>query len=152
MNQSITKGFWNDRKTWQKASANTLICLVCCAIGDFIMISYLRAFYPLSPMIVQMSLSIIAGLVSSIAIQIVIFVWRDQFSWNSAIKVALSMSMISMIAMQLVMITTDMAIMGASSYRDAVYWVAFFGGMLFAFAASVPYNYYQLKKYDKNCH
>lgn len=150
-NQSIS--FWGDKKVWLRASFNTLNCLIGCSIGDFGMIIFLQAYYPQTTMAVQMVLAVIAGLLTSVAFETILLKWREGFAWKLALSTAISMSFISMIAMELVMNTTDFMITGGkAAFDNPLYWTALIVAMVAGFLAPLPYNYFKLKKYNKACH
>jgi len=148
-----TTSFWSDMKAWNRASFNTLNCLIGCSIGDFGMIFYLQAFYPGTSMIPQMILAIIAGLCTSIMLESIILKYREHFNWAFAVKTAFGMSFISMIAMELAMTATDFMMTGGkAAFTDPVYWMALIPALIVGFLTPLPYNYYKLKKFNKTCH
>ncbi len=151
--KSFSPGFWNDSKAWSRASLNTINCLIGCSIGDFGMLLYLQAFHPGTSMTIQMILAVIAGLATSILMETLLLKWREKFSWRFALQTAISMSFISMIAMEVVMNTTDFMITGGkAAFGNPMYWTALIVAMIAGFLAPLPYNYYKLKKYNIACH
>lgn len=147
------EGFWRDVKVWRRASFNTLNCLIGCSIGDFAMIIYLQVYHPGTPMWLQMALAIMAGLLTSIALETTILHLKEKLVWKAALKMALSMSLISMVGMEVVMNTTDFMLTGGKAQLSSfTYWMAFLPAALAGFLAPLPYNYYQLKKHNKACH
>ncbi|NOS91060.1 MAG: DUF4396 domain-containing protein [Cyclobacteriaceae bacterium] len=145
--------FWQDQKVWGRASLNTLNCLIGCSIGDFGMILYLQAFHPDTSMSAQMVLGTLAGLLTSVILETILLKSREKFAWLQALQTALSMSFISMVAMELAMNTTDFMITGGkASFGNPMYWTALVFAMIAGFLAPLPYNYYKLKKYNKACH
>lgn len=145
--------FWNDGRMWKRSAFNTFSCLVGCSIGDFGMIIYLQAFHPGTPMMVQMVLAIIAGLLTSITLETVLMHARERLTWGTAFRMALSMSFLSMVAMEVAMNFTDFMITGGRmALSDPRYWLAFAPAALAGFLVPWPYNYYQLKKHNKACH
>lgn len=145
--------FWTDHKIWQRASLNTLNCLIGCSIGDFAMVIYLQAYFPQVSMTAQMILATIAGLITSIFLETLLLHWREKFSWGFAFQTALSMSLLSMIAMELAMNTTDFMITGGkAAFGNPMYWTALIVAMVAGFLVPLPYNYYKLKKFNKACH
>src|SRR5579871_5571680 len=145
--------FWFDRSIWQRASLNTLNCLFGCSIGDFAMVIFLQKFYPGTSMSAQMILATVAGLVTSVSMETVLLKVREHFSWRLALQTALSMSFISMVAMELVMNATDFMITGGkAAFGNPMYWTALVVAMVAGFLAPLPYNYYKLKKFNKACH
>ncbi|MEM1408259.1 MAG: DUF4396 domain-containing protein [Bacteroidota bacterium] len=146
-------GFWTDLPKWNRASFNTLNCLIGCSIGDFGMVFFLQAFYPQTPMIWQMVLAIIAGLCTSIALETVLLNYRENFGWSLALKTAFGMSFISMVAMEIAMTGTDFMITGGkAAFSDPMYWLALVPALVVGFITPLPYNYYKLKKFNQACH
>jgi copper chaperone CopZ len=145
--------FWDDTRTWARAGFNTVNCLIGCSIGDFAMIIFLQKFYPATSMTAQMMLAVIAGLTTSVIFESILLRTREKFAWGAAFQTALSMSFISMIAMELVMNFTDFMITGGkAAFGNPMYWTALIVSMVAGFLAPLPYNYYKLKKYNKACH
>lgn len=152
-NKSIIQDFWNNIHNWKRASFNTLNCLIGCSIGDFGMIIFLQAFYPSTSMFWQMTLAIMAGLSTSVALETMILKKREKFSLPMAFKTALSMSFISMIGMEIAMNTTDFLITGGkAAFNTFGYWMALFPSMIAGFILPLPYNYYKLQKFGMSCH
>lgn len=148
-----TTGFWKDVQKWKRASFNTLNCLIGCSIGDFGMVFFLQAFYPATPIITQMTLAIIAGLITSILLETVLLKSRENFSWSLAVKTAFGMSFISMVGMELAMTSTDFMITGGqAAFDNPTYWLALIPALLMGFITPLPYNYYKLKKFNIACH
>lgn len=144
---------WNDTSVWKRAGFNTLNCLIGCSIGDFAMILFLQRFYPSTSMTVQMILAVIAGLMTSVAFETILLRTREKFAWAPAFQTALSMSFISMVAMEVVMNFTDFMITGGkAAFGNPMYWTALLVASLAGFIVPLPYNYYKLKKYNRACH
>ena len=93
-----------------------------------------------------MILAIINGLITSIILETVILL--NQMKISSALKTALGMSFISMIAMELTMNFTDWFLMGGAIL---IWWVIPIM-LVVGFITPWPYNYWRLKKYDLACH
>jgi len=148
-----TTSFWRNRENWRRASFNTVNCLIGCSIGDFGMLIFLQAYYPGTPMLLQMILAIIAGLTTSIALESTILRVREKFNWILALKTAFSMSFISMIGMEIAMNMTDFMITGGkAAFNTLGYWLALVPAMIAGFLLPLPYNYYKLQKHGKSCH
>jgi copper chaperone CopZ len=146
-------GFWQDGNVWNHASLNTLNCLIGCSIGDFAMILFLQRYYPGASMGLQMVLATIAGLITSVGMETLLLKSREKFGWSLAFQTAVSMSFISMIAMEVVMNATDFMITGGkAAFGNPMYWTALIVAMVAGFLAPLPYNYYKLKKFNKACH
>lgn len=144
---------WNDNKVWGRAAFNTLNCLIGCSIGDFAMIMFLQHYYPRTPMTVMMVLAVIAGLLTSVLFETILLRAREKFAWKAALQTALSMSFMSMVAMEVVMNFTDFMITGGkAAFGNPMYWTALLISMIAGFLAPLPYNYYKLKKYNQACH
>ena len=140
------KFHWKCKHTWKSSAKNTLWCLLGCSIGDFGTILYFQinqiAWSTLSIMI----LAIINGLITSIILET--FVLSRQMVLKKAFQTAMTMSFISMIAMEIAMNTVDWIIIGEAKL---IWWIVPI--MLFAgFLTPWPYNYYRLKKYNIACH
>lgn len=144
---------WADTAIWKRAGFNTLNCLIGCSIGDFAMVVFLQHFYPATPMALQMALSVVMGLLTSITLETTLLHYRESLLWPAAFRMAISMSFLSMVAMEIAMDTTDFLITGGKmSLTNPAYWLAFIPAALMGFLVPLPYNYYQLKKHNKACH
>ena len=86
------------------------------------------------------------GLLTSIALETVILL--KQFPFQDALRTAMGMSLISMIAMEAAMNITDVVLTGGAMLTPEVIipmWIA-------GFLTPWPYNYWRLKKYGISCH
>ena len=147
------KGFWVDGNVWTRASLNTLNCLIGCSLGDFGMIIFLQAYFPATSMLWQMILGTVAGLATSVLFESTLLHWREKFNWKLAFQTAVSMSFISMVAMEMVMNATDFMVTGGkAAFGNPLYWTALVIAMVAGFITPLPYNYYRLKKFNKACH
>ncbi|KAH6999581.1 hypothetical protein EDB80DRAFT_724958 [Ilyonectria destructans] len=147
-------GFWNSRPTWNRASVNTLRCLVGCTLGDFTAMWLLQLNYPELGMGVIMPISMISGISTSILLETVMLrIGRDGLSWLAACKTAIGMSFISMITMEIAENAVDYYLTGgAVSFNTPGFWVAALVAMAAGFLAPLPYNYIRLRKFGKSCH
>jgi len=137
---------WRCRHTWARARINTAWCLLGCTIGDFGTILFFQVTGIPWPVMAIMTLAIVNGLLTSIALETVIL--ARQMPLRLALKTALGMSMISMISMEAAMNITDVALTGGAVLT---WWVIPL--MLAAgFVAPLPYNYWRLKALGKACH
>ena len=137
---------WTCKHTWKKASVNTLWCLLGCSIGDFGTIYFFQV-YPMDISTLNiMILAIINGLISSVILETIILL--KQMSFKQALTTALGMSLISMISMEVAMNLTDYLITGGAVLNLTVIPIMLLAG----FITPLPYNYWRLKKYNKNCH
>ena len=138
---------WKCKHTWKKSAQNTAWCLLGCSIGDFGTIFYFQnnpsdIFNTTS----IMTLAIINGLITSIALET--FILSRQMNFSEALKTALGMSFISMIAMEIAMNVTDVILTGSATLT---WWVIPIM-LLVGFLTPWPYNYWRLKKYNASCH
>ena len=137
---------WRCRHTWRRASYNTMWCLIGCAIGDMGTILFFQLTGIPWPVLLIMSLAIINGLLTSIALET--FILARQMPLRLAFKTAIGMSLISMIGMEVAMNVTDVALTGGAMLT---WWVVPL--MLAAgFMTPLPYNYWRLKALGKACH
>jgi len=114
------------------------------------MIVYLQVYRPLW---LQMILAVAAGLISSILFETVLLRIKEKMQWLKAVQLALSMSVISIIGMEIVMNLTDFMITGGKAQITSLsYWLAFIPAAIAGFLAPLPYNYYQLKKHNRSHH
>ena len=137
---------WKCKHTWRRSAKNTLWCLLGCSIGDFGTILYFQLNAINWPILSIMILAIINGLITSIILETVIL--SRQMAIKIAFQTALTMSFISMLAMEIAMNSVDWLILGEAKL---VWWIVPI--MLIAgFLTPWPYNYYRLKKYNIACH
>ncbi len=138
---------WKCKHTWKKSAQNTAWCLLGCSIGDFGTIFYFQnnpsdIFNTTS----IMALAIVNGLITSVALET--FILSKQMNFSEALKTALGMSFISMIAMEIAMNITDVILTGGAQLT----WWATPIMLLVGFLTPWPYNYWRLKKYNESCH
>jgi len=137
---------WQCRHTWLRASKNTLWCLLGCSIGDLGTILFFQLSGIPWPTLAIMSLAIVNGILTSIALET--FILSKQMDFKLALRTAAGMSLISMIAMEAAMNITDVILTGGARLT---WWVVSI--MLIAgFLAPLPYNYWRLKALGKACH
>ena len=137
---------WKCKHTWKRSASNTLWCLLGCSIGDFGTILYFQLNAINWPTLSIMILAIINGLITSIILETIIL--SRQMTIKIAFQTALTMSFISMLAMEIAMNSVDWLILGEAKL---VWWIVPI--MLIAgFLTPWPYNYYRLKKYNIACH
>ena len=137
---------WKCKHTWRRSAKNTLWCLLGCSIGDFGTILYFQLNQISWPTLNIMILAIINGLITSVILET--FILSKQMLLKKAFQTAMTMSFISMIAMEIAMNAVDWIIIGEAKL---VWWIVPI--MLFAgFLTPWPYNYYRLKKYNIACH
>tara|TARA_B100001113_G_scaffold251059_1_gene206875 strand:+ start:61 stop:480 length:420 start_codon:yes stop_codon:yes gene_type:complete len=137
---------WYCKHTWSKASINTLWCLLGCSIGDFGTIFYFQIVEHNLLTWQVMSIAIVNGLLTSILLET--FILSRQMILKEAFKVAIGMSFISMIAMEVSMNLIDVLLTGGAKLTWWVIPIMLFAGFL----TPLPYNYYRLKKWGHGCH
>ena len=137
---------WTCKHTWQQAMRNTGWCLAGCAIGDLGTIYYFQVTGIPWPVWAIMSLAIVNGLITSIALETLIL--TRQMTLRAAFKTAIGMSMISMVSMEAAMNLVDVVLTGGAVLT---WWVVPL--MLIAgYITPLPYNYWRLKAHGKACH
>ena len=125
---------------------NTAWCLAGCSIGDLGTIFYFQVTGTPWPVWAIMSLAIVNGLLTSIALET--FILSRQMDLKPAFRPAIGMSMISMVSMEVAMNTVDVALTGGAMLT---WWVVPL--MLVAgYVTPLPYNYWRLKAHGKACH
>ena len=137
---------WKCKHTWKKSAKNTLWCLLGCSIGDFGTILYFQLNSINWSTFSIMTLAIINGLITSIILETIIL--SRQMTIKIAFQTALTMSFISMLAMEIAMNSVDWLILGEAKL---VWWIVPIM-LLVGFLTPWPYNYYRLKKYNIACH
>ena len=137
---------WSCIHTWKKSSINTLWCLLGCSIGDFGVIIYFQSRVHSLSVLEVMSIAIIAGLITSIALET--FILLKLMSFKIALKTAIGMSFISMLVMEVAMNTTDFMVNGAAVITLSTVPTI----LIIGFLAPLPYNYWRLKKFGISCH
>ena len=146
LNKPKPRFHWKCKHTWRRSAKNTLWCLLGCSIGDFGTILYFQLYQIPWPTLNIMILAIINGLITSIILETIIL--SKQMVLKKAFQTAMTMSFISMVAMEVAMNAVDWIIIGEAKL---VWWIVPI--MLFAgFLTPWPYNYYRLKKYNIACH
>ena len=141
---------WRDGSVWRQSAHNTKWCLIGCSIGDFGTIAAFQ-FIPYldglgwSTMSIML-LAIFNGIMTSIALET--FILSAQMALKEAFRVAIGMSLISMISMEAAMNITDVILTGGAMLT----WWAIPIMLLAGFITPWPYNYWRLKKYGVACH
>ena len=137
---------WNCNKTWKESAYNTMWCLIGCSIGDFGTILYFQSIDHSLSIYLVMLLAIINGLITSILLETFILIKKMNFF--DALKTAMGMSFISMIAMEASMNIIDVILTGGAKLTWWVIPIMLYVG----FITPLPYNYYRLKKWGHGCH
>ena len=125
---------WTCKSTWNIASVNTLWCLLGCSIGDFGTIFYFQNIEHSWTTLQIMTLAIMNGLLTSIALETFIM-FKQLGVLKDAFKIAIGMSFISMVAMELAMNITDVLLTGGAKLT---WWVIPFM-LLAGFITPLPY-------------
>nr|AIE98933.1 hypothetical protein [uncultured marine group II/III euryarchaeote KM3_102_C05] len=139
---------WGDGDVWRKSANNTKWCLIGCSIGDFGTIAAFQFVFTdsgWSPMMI-MALAMFNGIMTSIALETVIL--SAQMALNEAFRVAIGMSLISMLSMEAAMNIVDLVLTGGAKLT----WWVLVPMLVAGFLTPWPYNYWRLKKYDAACH
>lgn len=98
------------------------------------------------PTLAIMTLAIINGLLTSIALET--FILSRQMSLKLAFNTAIGMSIISMVSMEAAMNIVDVLLTGGAMLT---WWVVPIM-LLAGFLTPLPYNYWRLKALGKSCH
>lgn len=139
---------WGDSSVWKQSAHNTKWCLIGCSIGDFGTIAAFQFVFTDSgwtPMMI-MALAMFNGIMTSIALETVIL--SAQMALKEAFRVAVGMSLISMLAMEAAMNIVDLVMTGGAMLTGWVLPLMLFAG----FITPWPYNYWRLKKFGMACH
>ena len=139
---------WGDGDVWRKSANNTKWCLIGCSIGDFGTIAAFQFVFTdsgWSPMMI-MALAMFNGIMTSIALETAIL--SAQMALNEAFRVAIGMSLISMLSMEAAMNIVDLVLTGGAKLT----WWVIVPMLVAGFLTPWPYNYWRLKKYNAACH
>ena len=137
---------WNCNNTWRQSAYNTMWCLIGCSIGDFGTILFFQYSSFSLPTLAIMTLAIINGIITSIILETIIL--SKQMKLRDAFDTAVGMSLISMLMMEISMNALDWIVMGGAKLNLTIIPLMLFVG----FITPLPYNYWRLKKYGKDCH
>ena len=138
---------WSCKHTWKRSAKNTMWCVIGCSIGDFGTILFFQLTQIPFPLMGIMILAIINGLITSVVLETFVLM-RQNFSFIGAVKTASSMSLISMLSMEVMMNLTDYLFTGGAILT---WWVIPIM-LIVGFLTPWPYNYWRLKKFGLNCH
>ena len=136
---------WTCKSTWRKSSYNTMWCLIGCSIGDFGTIYLFQSIDHSLSIYLVMLLAIINGIITSIILETIIL--AKQFPIFEALNIAIKMSLISMISMEIAMNAVDLIFAGGVLTLTIIPFM-----LLAGFVTPLPYNYFRLKKYNQACH
>ena len=100
-----------------------------------------------------MPLAMLIGLLTSIIFEALILKIKEGMSWVNGIKMAFSMSFLSMLGMEFAENATDYFLTkGEVGTNEPFFWVALGISLIVGFLVPLPYNYYKFKKYKQACH
>ena len=139
---------WRDRAVWWQSANNTKWCLIGCSVGDFGTIAAFQFVFTetgFSAMMI-MALAMFNGIMTSIALET--FILLNQMPRYQAFRVAIGMSLISMLSMEAAMNVVDLALTGGAKLT----WWVIVPMLIAGFLTPWPYNYWRLKKYGVACH
>ncbi|PDH27756.1 MAG: hypothetical protein CND85_00715 [Marine Group II euryarchaeote MED-G33] len=139
---------WGDGAVWKQSAHNTKWCLVGCSIGDFGTIAAFQFIFINSgwSAMMIMALAMFNGIMTSIALET--FILTGQMPFKEAFRVAVGMSLISMLGMEAAMNIVDLILTGGAMLTWWVIPIMLIAG----FITPWPYNYWRLKKYGISCH
>ena len=146
--QNTMLEFWTSGPIWKKSAYNTMWCLIGCATGDLGTIAYFQVAGIRWPTLFIMLLAMVNGLITSILLETFILIKRQHFPFITALRTALGMSFIAMLAMEIAMNTTDFIITGEARLTLT----AILPILVAGFVTPWPYNYWRLKKLGLSCH
>ena len=129
MTTAVANFNWKCKHTWKRSAHNTKWCLIGCAIGDMGTILFFQMTGIPWPTLAIMSLAIINGLLTSIALETIILM-RQELNFQQALKTALGMSFISMISMEVAMNITDVLLTGGAMLNWWVVPIMLFVGFI----------------------
>ena len=139
---------WRDSAVWWQSANNTKWCLIGCSIGDFGTIAAFQFVFTDSgwSAMMIMALAMFNGIMTSIALET--FILLSQMPLYEAFRVAIGMSLISMISMEAAMNVTDFVLTGGAKLA----WWVILPMLIAGFLTPWPYNYWRLKKFGVACH
>ena len=146
LKKPIPNFHWKCKHTWRRSAKNTTWCLLGCSIGDFGTILYFQLTGIPWTTLSIMILAIFNGIITSIAFETIVL--SKQMILSKAFRIAIGMSLISMISMEISMNAVDWILLGEAKL---VWWIIPLM-LLAGFVTPWPYNYYRLKKYNIACH
>lgn len=148
-----TRAFWSSSDCWGRASLNTTRCLVGCSLGDLSCMYLLQHYAPELGVPLAVAVSCCAGISTSLALETVALRITEGFAWRRAASTAASMSLVSMLAMELAENSVELSCGAfAADASSATFWLALPPALLAGFLSPLPYNYYMLRRYGRACH
>ena len=139
---------WSDGPIWRQSAHNTKWCLVGCSIGDFGTIAAFQFVFTESgwSAMMIMALAMFNGIMTSIALET--YILSAQMALREAFRVAIGMSLISMLSMEAAMNVVDLVLTGGAKLT----WWVILPMLVAGFLTPWPYNYWRLKKHGVACH
>lgn len=137
---------WGNWDKWRQSAKNTAWCLFGCSLGDLGTIAWLGGENAVLPTWAVMSLAMFNGVLVSVLLET--FVLLRQMAVVHALRTALGMSLISMLAMEVAMNLVDFLWTGGAIFI----WEVLPWTVLAGFVAAWPYNYWRLEKTGQCCH
>jgi hypothetical protein len=100
-----------------------------------------------------MGAAMAGGILTSLSLETIVL-RAQSFSWSQAFRTAMTMSFMSMLAMELTESAVAMHLMNGAPFdpTNAVHWACLGPSMAAGFAVPLPYNYFQLKRFGRACH
>ncbi len=149
---ALTKQFWTCTNTRTRATINTLRCLAGCSIGDYSCLIYLQSQYPTLPLTISVPAACVSGISTSLLLETILLNrGKDKLPLTKSFTMALNMSFISMLSMELAENACEIVLTGGD-FSNPVAYLALIPSTIAGFVAAYPYNYYQLRKYGRSCH
>ena len=137
---------WTCKKSWLKSAKNTFWCLVGCTLGNYATIGLFQIFAPHTPSLLILIIGPLVGLATSVSFESLLLM--KQMTLQQAFKVAVHMSFINMIVMQVIANLVNLLLVGHAHLT----WWSIIPSLLAGFLSVWPYNYYKIKKYGQSCH
>jgi len=144
--------FWNSKDVWTRAAKNTLRCLAGCSIGDLGTLMLLQTYAPHLGLHIVMASSCAAGITTSLILETIVLQTTEGFGMRAAFKTALSMSMGSMLAMELAENAVELYLTGGNTAWSLQFAACIPAVLLAGFLTPLPYNYYMIRRHGRACH
>ena len=119
------------------------------------MLYALQAYAPEVGVSTAVAAACVAGISSSMVLETVVLRAWEGLEWRTAARTAASMSLISMVTMELAENAVQLQALGAAGgacVDPASFASAMPAAMLAGWLTPLPYNYFMLRKYGRGCH
>ena len=122
------------------------------------MLFFLQTCYPDVGVSVAVAASCAAGISTSVALETAVLRVTEDLEWQTALRTAVGMSMLSMLSMELaenaveLYLVTDAFSLSACNAEPSAWWRAVPPAMAAGWLTPLPYNYYMLRRYGRGCH